>query len=169
MSQDIVQNIKAALHFDGMDVHVIISGETTGGTFSLVEYQLSATTLGAPTHIHTHEDVYLYVLEGELVMLLDGELSTIRTDQWVKIPRGVPQALWSLNSPARYLEAVSPAGAENIYKEMAEMAASDKPFEYGIMRELDQQFGLKTDYQSIFEISDQYNLRLDQRYQSLGW
>jgi uncharacterized cupin superfamily protein len=158
------------IHFEGMHIQVVISGKQTGGSFSVVEYQLAPATLGAPIHVHTHEDVYLYVLEGELVVLLDGKQSTIRSGQWIKILKGVSQALWSLHDCAvRYFEVTNPAGAENIYQKMADMVASGKPFEYEAMREMDQQFGLETDFQSIFEITDQYNLRLDQRYQSICW
>ena len=49
----------------GLGVEIKISSQQTGGVFSLVECTLEPGRL-VPPHVHTHEDEYTYVLEGEI-------------------------------------------------------------------------------------------------------
>ena len=50
----------------------MISGEDSGGGFSLVEHLMPPRCLAAPLHRHSREDEYSYVLEGRVGAVLEG-------------------------------------------------------------------------------------------------
>jgi quercetin dioxygenase-like cupin family protein len=170
MNEALVHETGPAIRFEGMDVHVVVTSEHTCGSFSVVEYQLAAATLAAPIHKHTLEDIYVYVSAGELVVQLNGKIATVMHGQWVHIPRGMPQAMWSQpERPARYFEVSSPAGLERYITALGAIFAAGAPFEFETIRALEKQFGVETDYQSIFELTQVYQLRHDQRYHAICW
>jgi quercetin dioxygenase-like cupin family protein len=165
-----IEETQPAVQFEGMDVRLVITGKHTGGTFSMVEYQLAAATLSAPIHTHNFEDIYLYVSEGELVVQFEEKMEAVRVGQWVKIPRSKSHAIWSQpEKPARYIEVANPAGSEQRYLELSNLFANNKPMEYETIRALEMKYGIETDFQSIFELTQLYGLRYDQRYQSICW
>ena len=53
----------------GFAVHKL-SGDDTGGAFSVVEHNLQPGTLAAPMHTHRDVDELSYVLEGEIGALI---------------------------------------------------------------------------------------------------
>jgi quercetin dioxygenase-like cupin family protein len=170
MEAAFIREKQPAVRLEGMDVGLVISGIQTGDTFSIVEYQLAAATLGAPTHTHTLEDIYLYVIEGELVVQFVEKMETVRAGEWVNIPRCTAHAVWSQpETPARYIEVANPAGSEQSYQELGKLFALDKPMEYESIRAVEMKYGIETDFQSIFELTQLFELRYDQRFQAICW
>ncbi|MBL9158938.1 MAG: cupin domain-containing protein [Verrucomicrobiales bacterium] len=55
----------------GDEVKVLISGEQTGGTFSLVEV-VTPPGGGPPPHWHSREDECFHILEGRIELWQDG-------------------------------------------------------------------------------------------------
>jgi quercetin dioxygenase-like cupin family protein len=165
-----IEETQSAVQLEGMDVRLIITGKTTDDSFSMVEYRLAAATLSAPIHRHTLEDIYLYVSEGELVVQFEGKMETVRSGQWLKIPRCKAHAVWSQpGTPARYIEVANPAGSEQSYLELGKLFALNKPMEYESIRSVEMKYGIETDFQSIFELTQLFGLRYDQRFQSICW
>ncbi|MGH8974588.1 MAG: cupin domain-containing protein [Acidimicrobiia bacterium] len=65
----------ASVSLGGLGVRFMLDGARTGGGFSLVEHPIAPRALAAPTHTHTREDEYSYVLAGRVGVLLgDDEL-----------------------------------------------------------------------------------------------
>lgn len=91
--------------------HLHLTGEETGGALGVVE----ATSPGgpaAPLHVHRCEDETFYVLEGELTLLVGGEVHRAGPGSLVHAPRDVPHT-FAVDSPtARWLVISSPAGFE---------------------------------------------------------
>jgi uncharacterized cupin superfamily protein len=163
-------NTKSAIHFDGMDIHLKLTGRDTSGAFSIVEFHLEPKTLGTPVHIHHREDVFLFILAGELVMEIEAQIHILECGQWVKIPRGTGFAAWNQGDvTVRFLEIVQPAGFEQKYLELNEMLTSGEPIQFKTVRALELKYGSETDFQSIFDLSEQYDLQFDQRFQSICW
>lgn len=64
-----------------------------------------------PVHIHPTQDEFILVQEGELALKLDGQWSTAKAGDLVRMPRGVPHGYFNKSDkPARALFWVSPAG-----------------------------------------------------------
>jgi len=55
----------------GMLETIRISREDTGGAYGLIEIALPAG-VGPPWHVHPEEDEWIYVLEGELTVWVEG-------------------------------------------------------------------------------------------------
>lgn len=66
---------------------------------------------GVPPHVHTTQDEHLYILEGTYTLYLDGEWLTAGPGDTVRLPRGLPHALYNRSEDAaQSLVWVSPAG-----------------------------------------------------------
>ena len=64
-----------------------------------------------PVHIHPTQDEFILVQEGQLELKLDGQWTTAKAGDLVRMPRGVPHGYFNKSDkPARALFWVSPAG-----------------------------------------------------------
>src|SRR5665647_2844084 len=78
-------------------------GRDTGGDVSVVEHPFPVGAL-VPPHMHTREDEYSIVTEGEM------------------------HTMWNASDvPARMIEIISPAGFENFFRELSELLATGPP------------------------------------------
>ncbi len=79
---------------------------------SLTQFGVNLVTLGpggqsALRHWHTHEDEFVYVLEGEVTLITDGGEQRLRAGQCAGYPAGSSNAHHFINrsgKPTRYLE-----------------------------------------------------------------
>jgi len=117
----------------GRAIHGQSRGSTDGRAFALVE----ATTPrggGPPPHIHHREDEVIYVLEGELEFMVEGETVKGESESILYVPRGTLHTYTNVGTgPARYLGMVTPVGLEKFFEEVSVPAAngtySPPPFE----------------------------------------
>lgn len=100
--------------FAGGGVHTwLATAEDTGGTFLLCEMEMAQ---GKATPLHTHPaDETLIVLEGELLIHLDGVEHTVRPGGLAIAPAGVPHAFLVSSGPARMLCLHTPGTCEAFY------------------------------------------------------
>jgi quercetin dioxygenase-like cupin family protein len=78
----------------GFDASVKASKRSTGGAFTLIE---SHTAGGAPWHIHTREDEYLFVVSGALKVSCGQESFRAEVGAFVFLPKGIAHA-WDVAS-----------------------------------------------------------------------
>jgi quercetin dioxygenase-like cupin family protein len=97
------------------------TGEETGGAFLLFE-DLMAGGKTTPLHVHEDEDETLYVLEGELVVHIDGTDHRVAANGVAVAPRGVPHAFLVTSETARVLTLQTPGSAEAFYRGASEPA-----------------------------------------------
>ena len=85
----------------GMHFWKLTTAET-GGAFSMLE---DALTKGKTTPLHSHaaSEEILYVIEGELVVAVNGEQRPLGAGGVAFIPRGTPHALLVTSDTARIL------------------------------------------------------------------
>jgi quercetin dioxygenase-like cupin family protein len=100
--------------FLGEVVAIRIDGESTGGAFALLEHLLPQG-LATPLHVQRNEDETFYVLEGEITVYLDGEVSRAAPGDVVWLPRGLPHAFQVESEHARLLGLSTPAGHERFF------------------------------------------------------
>jgi quercetin dioxygenase-like cupin family protein len=109
-------------------------GKETGGAFALAEATTPAGG-GPPPHIHHREDEAIYVLEGELEFMVEGETIKAGAGSFLYVPRGTLHTYRNVGTgPARYLGMVTPAGLEKFFEEVGVPTAtsgksSPPPFE----------------------------------------
>ena len=116
--------------------------EETGGAFALFE---DREVLGKPTplHLHPDDDEVSYVLEGEILVYIDGQEHRVGEGGVFVAPRGVPHAFLVTSETARLLCLTVPGTgwAEVFYRELCEPASLDavpgsRPADFARIREV---------------------------------
>ena len=91
-----------------------------------------------PVHIHPDQDEFILVQEGELALKLDGDWTTAKAGDLVRMPRGIPHGYFNkTDKPVRALFWVSPAGR---------------------LKELFEQLHDKTDIPTIMQLSADHDV-----------
>src|SRR5689334_1161848 len=81
-------------------VTVRVRSEHTNGVLAVLEETLVPGAFVTP-HVHQN-DVWIYVLSGELGVLVGDAVSTAQERDWALKPRNVQHAMWNAgNQPAR--------------------------------------------------------------------
>lgn len=112
--------------FHGGGLHTWLAREEeTGGAYFLFEDQMGG---GKVTPLHTHPaDESLYVLEGEILVHLDGVETRVEAGGLVFAPRGVPHAFMVVSEIARMLTLHTPGGCQAFYLGASEAVTADRP------------------------------------------
>src|SRR6266496_2736118 len=100
--------------------------EETGGAFLIFEDSLDAGKV-TPLHRHPAADETFYMLEGEIVLHVDGEQRQLRAGGIAVIPRGIPHAFNVTSAHARMLCLQTPGGGDTFYRLASEPAHADEP------------------------------------------
>ena len=125
----------------GIGVIFKIDGQDAGGALSIVEHTFDVHAL-VPPHVHTFEDEYSIVLEGEIGFRSEDQEVVLAAGGYIVKPRGEVHAMWNAGSaPARMIEVIAPAGFERFFRELVEMTATGRPAPDDIAR-LGEQYGL---------------------------
>jgi mannose-6-phosphate isomerase-like protein (cupin superfamily) len=104
-------------------VIVHVSGDETGGRFSLVEFLMPPDDM-TPLHVHRRESQTVYVLEGEVTIWWPGVSRVLRSGECIHQPACVPQTERVTSAePARVLDIGLPAGFERFIAAAGEPAA----------------------------------------------
>lgn len=90
-------------------VDVVVSTEQTGGAYTLLDVRISGE-LALDPHVVRQEDLLLYVLAGDLVVVLDGTRYALAAGDHLAVPRRVPRAY--RGSQAHALLLIRPGGGE---------------------------------------------------------
>ncbi len=144
----------------GMGVIFKFTGEQTGGLFSVVEHPIEPGRLVRP-HMHTREDEFSYVLEGEVVVRIGDQTFQASQGSYVWKPRGIPHTFWNVGpNPARLIELITPAGLENYFIELAGIL-QQRPPDLAKFGELAARFGhMDEGLEWIPELAGKYHLKL---------
>jgi quercetin dioxygenase-like cupin family protein len=112
--------------FFGGGVHTWkVRAEESNGAFLLFEIRMEQGKL-TPLHTHPASDETMYVLDGEILMHLDGQEHTVRAGGVAVAPRGVPHAFMVVSESARLLCLHTPGCCEAFYRDASEPLADDR-------------------------------------------
>ena len=102
-------------------------GRETNGSVAVVEHPFPVGAL-VPPHLHTREDEYSIVTEGEIGFRSGDREAVLGPGGYITKPRNELHAMWNAGDvPARMIEIISPAGFEHFFHELAEMMAAGPP------------------------------------------
>jgi len=109
--------------YDGGLITFKATGAQTAGALLFFE-ALMPVGKATPLHVHPESDETLYVLEGELHVLVEASYRSVGTGAVVVVPRGTPHAFCVIAGPARLLVAFTPASAisEAFFRQAGEPA-----------------------------------------------
>ena len=111
----------------------------TGGAFSLFEDVLTEGK-NTPYHFHPDHDDTVYVLDGELLVNIDGQEHRVGAGGLAFVPRGVPHALLVTSPTARVLALIVPsATGEAFFRDasvpVTDEAATGEPVDFDRVRD----------------------------------
>jgi quercetin dioxygenase-like cupin family protein len=109
--------------FLGSLVSIKATGEKTGGRLAIVEH-LSPRGTGSPLHMHTREDEWFHVLEGELALWVGGQHVQAKAGSFAFGPRNIPHTFTVVSDRARFLIGAAPAGFDAFVREASVAAAT---------------------------------------------
>lgn len=146
--------------FGGIGAQFKITGEQTGGAFSIVEQPVEPGAM-VPPHVHTREDEFSFVLEGELGAKIGDQEIHATPGTWIIKPRGIPHTFWNPGTKtARFIEIISPAGLEQLFRELGALFAQGRP-EVEKLEQLAQKYECPlTNMEWVPELVERYNLKL---------
>jgi mannose-6-phosphate isomerase-like protein (cupin superfamily) len=102
-------------------------GKDTNGAVSIVEHPFPVGAL-VPPHLHTREDEYSIVAEGEIGFRSGGREVVLGPGGYITKPRGEMHTMWNAGKvQARMIEVISPAGFEGFFREMSLLVAAGSP------------------------------------------
>jgi quercetin dioxygenase-like cupin family protein len=99
------------------------SCEETGGSFSMWEDHVvrGKTT---PLHLHPNMEEAIYVLEGEILVHVEGTEHRVGKGGLFVAPRGVAHAFLVTSETARLLALISPGAGEAFFRSVSEPVTS---------------------------------------------
>ena len=104
----------AAAHDDGADGLSVIESLASQGD-------------SPPCHVHRTEDEVFHLLDGELVLLIDGRTQRVRAGETHVAPKGVPHTYRVMSPQARWLVVTSEGDFERFVREVSRPAATLPP------------------------------------------
>ncbi|HEY7858551.1 MAG TPA: cupin domain-containing protein [Candidatus Nanopelagicales bacterium] len=117
-------------------------GTETNGAVSVVEHPFPVGAL-VPAHLHTREDEYSIVTQGEIGFRSGDREVVLGAGGYLTKPRGEMHAMWNAGAvPARMIEIISPSGFENFFRELSEMLATG-PLDPALMPPLAARYGIQ--------------------------
>lgn len=91
----------------------------TGGSLFVFEDTIDSGKV-TPLHMHPDADEAGYILEGEIELLSDGEISNIRAGGFFFTPRGIQHAFRGIAPHTRLLSIQTPGQGDAFYLRAAE-------------------------------------------------
>ncbi len=118
---------RRGVHVEGTRAELrelLATAAETGGAFILMEDRMEGGKV-TPFHVHPNQDEAIYVLEGELLVDVEGEQQRVGPGGFFFTPRGVAHAFVVTSEHARVLALQTPATGESFYREAGEPVESE--------------------------------------------
>lgn len=93
----------------------------TGGSVSVIDAILPSNK-ATPLHIHPDAEESFYVIDGRIVVHIDGQDHSVETGGTYTIRRGTPHAFAVTSTGAHLLVVFTPGGGEQFFIEVGEPA-----------------------------------------------
>ena len=125
---------------------IIATADSTHNTFFGIE-DIEPPGGGTPLHLHTREDEFFHVVEGQLTLWVDGKTITLGPGQSFFAPRNIPHAFKNCTaSPIKFLIFCSPPDIEPFFDFGLPTPTGDAPAPEQMIqnaRKLGPQFGIQ--------------------------
>lgn len=100
------------------NLDIKISADDTDGALAVFEQTGFTPKGGPPLHIHTNQDEWFFIVEGEYLFQVGEERLSMKTGDTIFLPRNVPHAFIQITDKAKTIVSYLPAGKmEDFFKE----------------------------------------------------
>jgi quercetin dioxygenase-like cupin family protein len=113
--------------FYGGGLHAWLVRERESGDGFLLFEDTVDPGKSTPLHVHARADETFYLLDGSMVLHIDGAEHELRTGGVAMVPRGVPHAFQAQAAGARMLCLHTPGGGEDFYRSASEPVVPGEP------------------------------------------
>ena len=124
---------------------IVKTGAAAGSSFAQVVVDDPRGT-ATPMHIHLDQDEAFYVLEGEVVVFVDGDRVDLGPGDFAFAPRGTAHAYLVRSPRARMLVTLSPAGLEELFVSAGIPVTSPEPPAEGALPPVTELVALFAEY-----------------------
>jgi quercetin dioxygenase-like cupin family protein len=143
---------------DAYGVVIKLYGEETNGAISIIEQPFDPGLL-LPPHVHQN-DVWLYVLEGEMHARIGDDVVRASSGCWVLKPRLIPHTMWNAGpDPARLIELYTPGGFEHFFTDFG-ARLREGPIGLDELNRLGEPHGIRFFDDWVADLKAAYHLRL---------
>ena len=102
---------------------VLAGSEETDGRFGLME-MVAPKGREPSRHLHCTDDECFYVLEGELIFYVGGEIYEASPGTYVFLPHGIPYSYTFETDVVRMLSIIAPGGLERHFRKTSQTGGS---------------------------------------------
>ena len=112
----------------GHEITLKLACRETGGEYFVFE-AVTPPGAGMARHVHSHEDEFFRVLDGEFEFQLDQQIQKVTTGAMVNFPKNIPHAFRNVGTkPGRTFWTVMPgANFEKFFEELGFLPADREP------------------------------------------
>lgn len=111
----------------------------TGGAFLMLEDRMERGKM-TPMHLHPEQDEAIYVLDGDLLVDIEGEQHAVGRGGLFYAPHGVAHAFMVTSETARVISFMTPGSGESFYREAGVPITTDeiaaRPADFALLREV---------------------------------
>jgi quercetin dioxygenase-like cupin family protein len=148
MAESIVRNAGEGerMWFLGGGIHTWKAfAEETGNSMIVFEDELERGKV-TPMHLHADVDEAMYVIEGEILLNVDGTERTVRAGGFTFAPRGCAHAFVVTSDRARVLAIQTPGSGQAFYRDASQPAneSGSGPVDFDRIREVAAETGATT-------------------------
>jgi mannose-6-phosphate isomerase-like protein (cupin superfamily) len=134
----------------------LLNGSGSEGRLSVVEHTLPPGVLAGPMHLHSREDEYSFVIEGQLGAIFGDEEVLATAGDFVFKPRGEWHTFWNPGKTVtRILEIITPSGLEDLFRKLGEPGTDMTP---EALPALAAEYGCQVDFERTMEIVARHGL-----------
>lgn len=103
-----------------MDFRIILTGEQTRGKYSILEIDfLSEGDQEVPLHVHSRENLVIYVMEGDFLFRYGGDVISSSKDKILILDKDIPHSYRKIGKGKGSLSIMFiPAGFEHFFKDL---------------------------------------------------
>ncbi|MDX1437515.1 MAG: cupin domain-containing protein [Anaerolineales bacterium] len=139
-----------------------VSFERTPSGVAVHEWTLGPRRIASPPHKHEYEDEIFYILEGELTVLHDDDITTAGPDSYIVLPRGHFHTFWnSATVPVRLLVVLAPGRLEQYFEQASQLVQPGVPPDLAQLERLMQEYGIVLQFERMPELMARYGLQSD--------
>ena len=115
------------LNIAGSPISHKVKSKDTNGVFSVMEF-VTPPGKGVALHVHEREDELVYLLEGEIEVMLGDQKMKAVPGVMALLPRGIPHGFTNVgNKPSRLLDTILPGQFDNYFVELAGLFTRGEP------------------------------------------
>ncbi len=153
-----------SLSFPGHSTTMLWRGQSPDGGVTVLEITVAPGTLGAPPHVHGHEDEYFYVVEGSPTFLVGDIERTVGQGTLGALPRGRRHAFWNSGTTmARILVTIVPGRFgkffEDVSEELRTKGITDRAEVARIVEDFAARYGCKVFSEQVGPLIESRGLR----------